>query len=107
MTRIRKACPEIPQNASQPLVTLPSPTQEASRSIILEEYRAMDEVLTMAQIEAKFESEWVLIEDPRTDEARKFAADWSGGTARTAKRSTAEPSKFVPNGLRSYIRAGC
>jgi hypothetical protein len=29
----------------------------------------MDEVLTMAQIEAKFDSEWVLIEDPRTDDA--------------------------------------
>ena len=28
----------------------------------------MNEVLTIAQIEAEFESEWVLIEDPRTDE---------------------------------------
>ena len=27
------------------------------------------EVLTLAQIEARFEAEWVLIEDPRTDEA--------------------------------------
>ena len=29
----------------------------------------MDEVLTTAQIEAQFESEWVLVEDPETDEA--------------------------------------
>ena len=29
----------------------------------------MDEVLTLSEIEAKFESEWVLIEAPQTDEA--------------------------------------
>jgi hypothetical protein len=29
----------------------------------------MDEVLTIAEIEEKFESEWVLIEDPSTDES--------------------------------------
>jgi hypothetical protein len=29
----------------------------------------MDEVMTMGQIEGQFESEWVLIEDPQTDEA--------------------------------------
>ena len=29
----------------------------------------MNQVLTKAQIEAQFESEWVLIEDPQTDEA--------------------------------------
>ena len=29
----------------------------------------MNDILTAAQIEAQFESEWVLIEDPRTDEA--------------------------------------
>ena len=29
----------------------------------------MDEVLTAAEIEARFDSEWVLIEDPETDEA--------------------------------------
>ena len=27
-----------------------------------------DDVLTVAQIEAQFEAQWVLIEDPRTDE---------------------------------------
>ena len=31
----------------------------------------MDEVMTMVQIEGQFESEWVLIEDPQTDEALK------------------------------------
>lgn len=31
----------------------------------------MDEVLTAAQILAQFESEWVLVEDPQTDEALK------------------------------------
>ena len=29
----------------------------------------MDEVLTLAEIEGKFDSEWVLIEDPDTDES--------------------------------------
>lgn len=29
----------------------------------------MDEVLTTAEIEAQFQSEWVLIEEPRTNEA--------------------------------------
>jgi hypothetical protein len=29
----------------------------------------MDEVLTTAQIETQFESEWILVEDPQTDEA--------------------------------------
>ena len=29
----------------------------------------MNDVLTIAEIESKFESEWVLIEDPQTNEA--------------------------------------
>jgi len=29
----------------------------------------MDEILTAAQIETQFGSEWILIEDPQTDEA--------------------------------------
>jgi hypothetical protein len=29
----------------------------------------MDEMLTIAEIEARFDSEWILIEDPSTDEA--------------------------------------
>ena len=31
----------------------------------------MDEVLTIAQIEAQFESEWILVEDPQTNEAQE------------------------------------
>ena len=29
----------------------------------------MDDVLTIAQIEAQFESEWILVEDPETNDA--------------------------------------
>ncbi len=29
----------------------------------------MDDILTIAQIEAQFASEWVLVEDPQTNEA--------------------------------------
>jgi hypothetical protein len=29
----------------------------------------MDDILTIAQIEAQFESEWVLVEDPQTNAA--------------------------------------
>jgi hypothetical protein len=31
----------------------------------------MNEKMTLEEIESRFESEWVLIEDPRTDEALK------------------------------------
>jgi hypothetical protein len=31
--------------------------------------KGMDELMTVAEIEAQFESEWVLIEEPQTDEA--------------------------------------
>ena len=37
-----------------------------------------DQVLSLAQIEAQFEAEWVLIEDPRTDDALAV----QGGTIR-------------------------
>jgi len=38
----------------------------------------MDEVLTIAEIEGKFDSEWVLIENPSTDESLEVR----GGTVR-------------------------
>ena len=38
----------------------------------------MDEVLSITEIEARFDSEWVLIEDPRADEALEA----HGGTVR-------------------------
>lgn len=31
----------------------------------------MDEVLSISQIERQFESEWILVEDPQTNEARE------------------------------------
>jgi len=34
----------------------------------------MDEVLTIAEIESRFGSEWVLIEDPETNEALDITA---------------------------------
>lgn len=37
-----------------------------------------DEVLNLAQIEAQFQAEWVLIEDPRTDDTLAV----QGGTVR-------------------------
>jgi hypothetical protein len=49
-----------------------------SRVKRLLQWPTMDEVLTMSQIEAKFESEWVLIEAPQTDEALEV----QGGTVR-------------------------
>ena len=38
----------------------------------------MDEVLTIAEIEGKFDSEWVLIENPSTDDSLEVR----GGTVR-------------------------
>ena len=34
----------------------------------------MNDVLTVAQIEERFDSEWVLIEEPQTDEALQVTA---------------------------------
>ncbi len=36
----------------------------------------MDEILTVAQIEVQFQSEWVLIEEPRTN-MNDFTSHWS------------------------------
>jgi len=61
----------VPEDCVSPPIwvtrLIPAPT--GSRSIILLGQLAMDEVLTIAEIEAKFDSEWILIEDPSTDEA--------------------------------------
>ena len=51
----------------------------------------MDEALSMTEIEAKFDSEWVLIEDPRTDETRiaqlaRICEATCQGRARTQER---------------------
>lgn len=31
--------------------------------------KSMDEILTIAEIESQFQSEWILVEDPQTNEA--------------------------------------
>jgi hypothetical protein len=46
----------------------------------------MDEILTIAEIEGKFDSGWVLIEDPSTDEF----LDVQGGTVRWHARDRDE-----------------
>jgi hypothetical protein len=41
----------------------------AASLIVARGGKPMDDVLTVAQIEAQFESEWVLMEDPQTNDA--------------------------------------
>lgn len=36
---------------------------------LFQRIETMEEIMTIAQIEAQFESEWVLVEDPQTNEA--------------------------------------
>ena len=60
----------------------------------------MDEVLTAAQIETQFESEWVLIEDPQTDEAlevRRGKVRWHSKDRDEVYRKAVEfrPSRFA------------
>src|SRR5438067_4146288 len=67
----------------------------------------MDEILTMSEIEAKFDSEWVLIENPRTDEAltvRGGTVRWHGKDREEVYRRAVE---IRPNDLRSSIQARC
>jgi hypothetical protein len=60
----------------------------------------MDEVLTTAQIEAQFESEWVLVEDPQTDEAlqvRRGRVRWHSKDRDEVYRKAVElrPARFA------------
>ena len=60
----------------------------------------MNEVLSMAEIEAKFDSEWVLIEDPRTDEALEVyggTVGWHGKDRDEVYRRAIEfrPKRFA------------
>ena len=41
---------------------------ETGEIVFVIEDAAMNEEMTIAEIESQFESEWVLIQDPRTDE---------------------------------------
>ena len=48
----------------------------------------MNEVLTAAQIETQFESEWVLVEDPETDDAlgvQRGKVRWHSHTGKIPK----------------------
>ena len=60
----------------------------------------MEEVLTMAQIEARFDSEWVLIEDPRTSdvlEVQSGTVRWHGKDREEVYRQATEirPKRFA------------
>jgi hypothetical protein len=60
----------------------------------------MDEVLSISEIEARFDSEWVLIEDPRTDEALEVhsgAVRWHGKDRDEVYRRAVEirPKRFA------------
>ena len=60
----------------------------------------MDEVLSITEIEAKFDSEWVLIEDPRTDaalEVHSGTVRWHGKDREEVYRKAVEirPKRFA------------
>jgi hypothetical protein len=60
----------------------------------------MDEVLRITEIEAKFDSEWVLIEDPRTNKAlevRGRTVRWHGKEREEVYRKAVEirPKRFA------------
>jgi len=65
----------------------------------------MNSVLTVAQIEAQFASEWVLVEDPRPTRRWKCRRGRFAGTARTGTRSIGKRWSFGPNGSRRFIAA--
>jgi len=60
----------------------------------------MDEVLTLAQIEAQFESEWILLEAPQTNEALEVQSGmvrWHGKDREEVYRKAVEmrPKRFA------------
>ena len=60
----------------------------------------MDDVMTFAQIEAQFESEWVLLEDPQTNEALEVQGGrviWHGKDRDEVYRKAVElhPKRFA------------
>jgi hypothetical protein len=60
----------------------------------------MDKILTAAQIEAQFESEWVLVEDPDTDDAlevRSGKVRWHSSDRDEVYRKAVElrPKRFA------------
>ena len=60
----------------------------------------MDDVMTLAQIEAQFQSEWVLLEDPQTNEALEVQGGrvlWHGKDRDEVYRKAVEvrPRRFA------------
>ncbi|OGQ81337.1 MAG: hypothetical protein A3F90_03480 [Deltaproteobacteria bacterium RIFCSPLOWO2_12_FULL_60_19] len=60
----------------------------------------MDDVMTVAQIEAQFESEWVLLENPQTNEALEVQGGrvlWHGKDRDEVYRKAVElrPKRFA------------
>jgi hypothetical protein len=60
----------------------------------------MDEVLTITEIEAKFDSEWVLIENPSTDERLEIGSGtvrWHGKDREEVYRRAVQlrPKRFA------------
>jgi hypothetical protein len=60
----------------------------------------MNDVMTVAQIEAQFESEWVLLEDPQTNEALEVQGGrllWHGKDRDEVYRKAVElrPKRFA------------
>ena len=60
----------------------------------------MGEVLTIAQIEAQFESEWILVEEPQTNEAlevQKGTVRWHSKDREEVYRKAVEmrPRRFA------------
>ena len=60
----------------------------------------MDDVMTLSQIEAQFQSEWVLLEDPQTNEALEVQSGrvlWHGKDRDEVYRKAVEvrPKRFA------------
>jgi hypothetical protein len=62
----------------------------------------MDDVLSITEIEARFDSEWVLIEDPRTNDALEV----HGGTVRWPIRPKRFAIVYTPTYLKTP-RSSC
>jgi hypothetical protein len=75
----------------------------------------MNREMTIEEIESQFESEWVLIEDPRTDEGLKVLGVRSFITAKTGTRFIArrcycvrgDPLSFTPGRSPKKRRLSC
>src|SRR2546422_3950717 len=78
----------------------PSPVRGVEFYNPLGRIKRMDDVLTIAQIEAQFVSEWILIEEPRTNEALEVQSGkvrWHSKDREEVYRKVAEmhPRRFA------------